>query len=79
MESWLEPLYDAEGIRAVDAWAIGQQGVPSEQLMGAAARALAEAVAALTPQGPIRVLCGKGAAHLSVLLKSLSSMLCRRG
>ena len=60
MEPWLQPLYDAEGIRAVDRWAIEEQGVPSPQLMEAAGTALAEAVAALAPQGPIRVLCGKG-------------------
>jgi hydroxyethylthiazole kinase-like uncharacterized protein yjeF len=60
MESWLDPLYDAEGIRGVDRWAIEEQGVPSPQLMKAAASALAEAVAGLSPQGPVRVLCGKG-------------------
>jgi ADP-dependent NAD(P)H-hydrate dehydratase / NAD(P)H-hydrate epimerase len=60
MEPWLTPLYDAEGIRAVDSWAIEEQGVPSPQLMEAAATAMAEAVAGLAPQGPVRVLCGKG-------------------
>jgi NAD(P)H-hydrate epimerase len=60
VESWLQPLYDAEGIRAVDRWAIEEQGVPSSQLMEAAGTALAEAVAGLSPQGPIRVVCGKG-------------------
>jgi NAD(P)H-hydrate epimerase len=60
MESWLQPLYDAEDIRAVDRWAIEEQGVPSPQLMEAAGTALAEAVAELAPQGPIRVVCGKG-------------------
>lgn len=60
MESWLSPLYDAEGIRAVDRWAIEEQGVPSAQLMEAAGTALAEAIAGLAPQGPVRVLCGKG-------------------
>ncbi len=60
MEPWLDPLFDAEGIRAVDRWAIEEQGVPSPQLMQAAATALAEAVAGLAPQGPVRVLCGKG-------------------
>ena len=60
MESWLEPLFDADGIRAVDRWAIEEQGVPSAQLMEAAGTALAEAVAGLAPQGPVRVLCGKG-------------------
>jgi hydroxyethylthiazole kinase-like uncharacterized protein yjeF len=60
MESWLTPLYDAEGIRAIDSWAIEEQGVPSEQLMAAAGTALGEAVAELAPQGPVRVVCGKG-------------------
>jgi NAD(P)H-hydrate epimerase len=60
MESWLQPLFDAEGIRAVDRWAIEEMGVPSEQLMEAAGTALAEAVAGLAPQGPVRIVCGKG-------------------
>jgi NAD(P)H-hydrate epimerase len=60
MEAWLEPLYDAEGIRAVDRWAIEEQGVPEGELMDAAGTALADAVAGLAPQGPIRILCGKG-------------------
>jgi len=60
MERWLQPLYDAEGIREVDRWAIEEMGVPSAQLMEAAAGALAEAVAGLSPQGPVRVVCGKG-------------------
>jgi NAD(P)H-hydrate epimerase len=60
MESWLNPLYDAEGIRAIDRWAIEERGIPSEELMEAAGTALAEAVAGLAPQGPVRILCGKG-------------------
>jgi len=60
MESWLSPLYDAEGIRALDRWAIEQQGIPEAELMEAAGTALAEAVAGLAPQGPVRILCGKG-------------------
>ncbi|HWA55323.1 MAG TPA: NAD(P)H-hydrate dehydratase [Solirubrobacterales bacterium] len=60
MEPWLSPLFDAEGIRAVDRWAIEEQGVPGEQLMEAAGTALAEAVAALAPQGPVCIVCGKG-------------------
>ncbi|HXV05073.1 MAG TPA: NAD(P)H-hydrate dehydratase [Solirubrobacterales bacterium] len=60
MEPWLTPLYDAEGIRAVDRWAIEEQGVPGERLMEAAGTALAEAVAGLAPAGPVRILCGKG-------------------
>ncbi|HEY4778359.1 MAG TPA: NAD(P)H-hydrate dehydratase, partial [Solirubrobacterales bacterium] len=60
MESWLQPLYDADGIRAVDAWAIEAQGIPATELMETAGAALAEAVAGLAPQGPLRIVCGKG-------------------
>jgi NAD(P)H-hydrate epimerase len=47
-------------MRAVDRWAIEERGVPSLELMEAAGRAVAEAVAELAPQGPVRVVCGKG-------------------
>lgn len=60
MEAWLKPLYDSAGMRAVDRWAIEEQGVPSLELMEAAGKAVAEAVAEFSPQGPIRVVCGKG-------------------
>lgn len=60
MEGWLRPLYDADGMRAVDRWAIEERGVPSLELMDAAGRAVAEAVGELAPQGPVRVVCGKG-------------------
>jgi len=60
MDAWLEPLFDAEGIRAIDRWAIEERGVPSQELMEAAGLALAEAVAELAPQGPVRIVCGKG-------------------
>jgi ADP-dependent NAD(P)H-hydrate dehydratase / NAD(P)H-hydrate epimerase len=60
MEPWLEPLYDADGMHALDRWAIEEQGVPSLELMEAAGRAVAEAVGELTPEGPVRVVCGKG-------------------
>ncbi|HET8566070.1 MAG TPA: NAD(P)H-hydrate dehydratase [Solirubrobacterales bacterium] len=60
MEPWLEPLYDAEGMRALDRWAIEERGVPSLELMEAAGRAVAEAVAELAPEGPVRAVCGKG-------------------
>jgi NAD(P)H-hydrate epimerase len=60
MEAWLKPLFDAEGMRAIDRWAIEERGVPSLELMEAAGRAVAEAVAELAPAGPVRVVCGKG-------------------
>lgn len=60
MESWLKPLYDTEGMRGVDRWAIEEQGIPSLELMEAAGRAVAEVVAELAPEGPVRVVCGKG-------------------
>ncbi|HVC06870.1 MAG TPA: NAD(P)H-hydrate dehydratase [Solirubrobacterales bacterium] len=60
METWLSPLYDAEGMREIDRWAIEERGVPSLELMEAAGRAVAEAVAGLAPEGPVRVVCGKG-------------------
>jgi ADP-dependent NAD(P)H-hydrate dehydratase / NAD(P)H-hydrate epimerase len=60
MEPWLKPLYDADGMRAVDRWAIEEMGVPSLELMEAAGRAVAGTVGELAPEGPVRVVCGKG-------------------
>ena len=47
-------------MRAVDRWAIEEQGVPSLELMEAAGAAVAQAVDGLAPDGPVRVVCGKG-------------------
>jgi NAD(P)H-hydrate epimerase len=60
MEAWLSPLYDAEGMRSVDGWAIEDRGIPSLELMEAAGREVATAVGDLAPTGPVRVVCGKG-------------------
>ena len=60
MEPWLAPIYDAAGMRAVDRWAIEEVGVPSLELMENAGRAVADAVGELAPEGPVRVVCGKG-------------------
>jgi NAD(P)H-hydrate epimerase len=60
MEPWLRGLYDAEGMRATDSWAIEDEGISSLELMEAAGRAVAEAVARLSPRGTVRVVCGKG-------------------
>ncbi len=60
MDDWLEPLHDAASMRAADAWAIDERGVPSLELMENAGRAVAEAALELRPEGPARVVCGKG-------------------
>ena len=60
METWLRGLYDTDGMRSADGWAISDQGVDSLELMENAGRAVAEAVARLAPEGPVRVVCGKG-------------------
>ncbi|MEY2517675.1 MAG: ADP-dependent NAD(P)H-hydrate dehydratase / NAD(P)H-hydrate epimerase [bacterium] len=57
---WLDPLYDAEQMRAIDAWAIEQCGTPSLDLMERAGAGLALTVDRLVPRGPIAIVCGKG-------------------
>jgi NAD(P)H-hydrate epimerase len=57
---WLDPLFAAAEMRAVDAWAIEQQGVPSLDLMERAGEGLARVVAAAARPGPVRVVIGKG-------------------
>src|SRR6202012_4051188 len=60
MEPWLRGLYDAEGMRAADRWAIEDQGVDSLALMEAAGRGVAGGGAGRAAAGPVRVVCGKG-------------------
>ena len=60
LPAWLTPLPDAETMRAVDRWAIEEQGVPSLDLMERAGAAVARAVERLAPDGPVTVVCGKG-------------------
>ena len=60
MEAWLEPVYDATGMRAADSWAIEEQRVPSLELMEMAGGAVAEAARSAARPGPVRVVCGKG-------------------
>ena len=47
-------------MRAVDAWAIEEQGVPSLDLMERAGAGLARVTAAAARPGPVRVVVGKG-------------------
>jgi NAD(P)H-hydrate epimerase len=57
---WLEPLYTAAQMRALDAWAIEQRGIPSLELMEKAGAGVAAAIAELEPTGVVRIVCGKG-------------------
>ena len=57
---WLEPLYTADEMRATDAWAIADQGVPSLDLMERAATQVTRVATAMSPAGPVRIVCGKG-------------------
>jgi NAD(P)H-hydrate epimerase len=57
---WLEPLPDAELMRATDRWAIEDRGIDSLELMERAGEGLARVVADHLPAGRIAVVCGKG-------------------
>src|SRR3954471_8157518 len=60
LPDWLGPLYEAGERRAVDEWAIEEQGVPSLDLMERAGIGLARIVAERARPGPVRVVIGKG-------------------
>src|SRR4051794_5077130 len=60
LPDWLDPLYEAAEMRAVDEWAIEEQGVPSLDLMERAGIGLARIVAERARPGPVRVVIGKG-------------------
>jgi ADP-dependent NAD(P)H-hydrate dehydratase / NAD(P)H-hydrate epimerase len=60
LPAWCLPLPDAEAMRAIDRWAIEEQGVPSLDLMERAGIGVARAVEQLVPDGLVTVLCGKG-------------------
>jgi NAD(P)H-hydrate epimerase len=55
-----EPLYASGEMRALDAWAISERGVPPLELMEEAGAGVATAVNDLEPAGPVRIVCGKG-------------------
>jgi NAD(P)H-hydrate epimerase len=57
---WLEPLPDAELMRATDRWAIEDRGIDALELMERAGEGLARVVAEHVPAGRIAVVCGKG-------------------
>ncbi|HEY1777629.1 MAG TPA: NAD(P)H-hydrate dehydratase [Solirubrobacteraceae bacterium] len=60
LPSWLDPLYDGEQMRAIDAWAIERQGVPSLDLMERAGEGLAALAGELAPSGRVVIVAGKG-------------------
>ena len=60
LPDWLDPVFEAAEMRAVDAWAIEGQGVPSLDLMEWAGFGLARLTAAVARPGPVRVVVGKG-------------------
>ena len=57
---WLEPLPDAQLMRATDEWAINTKKIPSLELMERAGEGLARVTAEHVPAGRIAVVCGKG-------------------
>ena len=60
LPDWLEPLFGAEQMRAIDRWAIEQRAIPSLDLMERAAAGLTVHTDRLVPRGPIAIVCGKG-------------------
>ncbi len=60
LPSWADPLPDAQAMRATDAWAIEDRGIPSLELMERAGRGLARVVADAAPEGVVAIVCGKG-------------------
>ncbi len=60
LPSWLRPLYEAEEMRAADAYTIEQAAVPSLELMERAGAGLARVCAERAPRDPIVVVIGKG-------------------
>jgi ADP-dependent NAD(P)H-hydrate dehydratase / NAD(P)H-hydrate epimerase len=60
LPDWMRPVYEAAEMRAVDAWAIDDQGVPEADLMERAGLGLARVTAAVAGDGPVRIVVGKG-------------------
>jgi len=60
LADWLDPLYDAEQMRAIDDWAIASYGTPSLDLMERAGAGLALTVDRLVPRGLVAIVCGRG-------------------
>src|ERR687889_195506 len=57
---WLDPLYGADAMRAIDAWAIDERHIASLDLMERAGAGIELTVDRLLPRGPGGVVCGEG-------------------
>ena len=73
LPAWLEPLYTADEMRALDAWAIHDEGVPSLELME---RAGAEVVRVVTADGARPARCASCAARATTAATASSSRGC---
>ena len=60
LRGWLDPLFEADEMRAADSHAIEDAGVPSLDLMERAGAGLARVTAAAARPGPVRGVVGKG-------------------
>jgi len=60
LPDWLTPLLEAEQMRALDRWAIDEQGVDALELMERAGAGVARAVERTVPDGRVKIVCGKG-------------------
>jgi ADP-dependent NAD(P)H-hydrate dehydratase / NAD(P)H-hydrate epimerase len=60
LPAWTDPLYEAAEMRASDAWAIEEQGVPEADLMERAGLGLARVTASVAGDGPVRIVVGRG-------------------
>ena len=60
LPDWLDPLFGAEQMRAMDRWAIEECAIPSRDLMERAGAGLALHTDRVVPRGPVAIVCGKG-------------------
>ncbi|MGO9794283.1 MAG: NAD(P)H-hydrate dehydratase [Solirubrobacteraceae bacterium] len=60
LPAWLQELPDAAAQRALDAWAIGELGIPGLELMEHAGAGLSALVSERAPHGLVAIVCGKG-------------------
>ena len=60
LPDWLDPLPDAEAMRATDRWAIEELRIGSLDLMERAGAGLALLTDRVVPRGPVVIVCGKG-------------------